>query len=180
MGEQTPGTHPWATVQPLVIAASRSHWCSACGWWCRGRPAPLSLASIVSRSRARGSTPEVSRLMTWVRVAGEVRCVFGLQPDADQVGRYVRVRRAGRRWPASARACAGGRRRGPDGHGPGSSRSGCWPATPSARPRPARSRCRVGCSAAGVEVVVRKAVGASDLVVESAAHMPGGRHADEA
>jgi Resolvase, N terminal domain len=31
MGERTPGTHPWATVWPLVIAVSRSHWCQAIG-----------------------------------------------------------------------------------------------------------------------------------------------------
>jgi hypothetical protein len=31
MGERTPGTHPWATVWPVVIAASRWHWCQAIG-----------------------------------------------------------------------------------------------------------------------------------------------------
>jgi hypothetical protein len=49
---------------------------------------------------------------------------------------------AARPWSACRSGCAGGRRRGPGGRDPGWSRSGSWPATPSARPRSARSGCR--------------------------------------
>jgi hypothetical protein len=68
MGERTPGTHPWATVWPVVIAASRWHWCQAIGatkadgespgsaiYERRGFSSRVSIASIRRRFAPLGS-----------------------------------------------------------------------------------------------------------------------------